>query len=460
MSENWSKSDWRRRYEEAVEFLGDRDLLAIPVSEVLERCKSSVEIIRLGLFYEIHRCRDNRAYFKALEGRNVRNIWYDFLQALLMRVEPGEKRRVGRFKETWDRRRTKTLSHELSLMVRKGLVTYKELKIEEDLARPKRRMPDWKKLSVGRFDEVVVFCEKAGQFGRIKCLADLLGIPVETGKGQQATSSIEPMVDYLLEYPERNYLVLCIVDWDYGGYRIYEDFIKRIPELGLTVEAHRIGINPDQISDKVKAVKVWELPMSYKPMREWAAKFGWKGKYGFEIECLTPKQLRGIIADALYEHCDPQALYDFLMAKALDDVPDRVARELAERKMDELYEEITDLEGSIDDIPKVGELQGAISALRERIEEVEMEIEEIPEVEEIREGIEAVEDERDEEALREGYRKKVEERLEWGGVDTREPFPKDWLRKQIVEGKISLRHEKYTSPAEVEKKLKELIEER
>ena len=55
-SENWTKDEWEKQYSEALDFLGDRDLLAIPVSQVLRRYSNVGDLIRLregkeGIFY-------------------------------------------------------------------------------------------------------------------------------------------------------------------------------------------------------------------------------------------------------------------------------------------------------------------------------------------------------------------------------------------------------------------------
>jgi hypothetical protein len=311
------------------------------------------------------------------------------------------------------------------------------LKIE-DRSRPKRRPDDSEKLPVGRFDEVVIFIEKDSQFQRVEMLADLLGFSVECGKGQQSTEKIESLVEYL-EYGKK-YLVFCITDYDHYGFEIFRSLEERANKLGLDADFVRIGINLEDIPEEEKKFKCYTLPIKTSKERDWNREFGWKGKFGFEIEALPAKQLRGRIADRIYDYCDVDSLYRWLLKRPLENFDEKIN--------DIIWEFVY----ADKDVEALGD------KLSSRKAEVDKELEKIRKEMEKKADIPELEKEKDEKIwdVLEKYKEKAKS-IVIETIDERE-IPKNWLKEQIVEGKTYLNHEEFTDIKDIEDKIREMLE--
>lgn len=402
--------DLQEEFKRVVEFTAGRALQEIPVEEVLDFTKGQqLPMIRLAVMWELNRCREDSAYFNSVETRTLRNLWYAVVKPFLSRVEPEEEI----LKPKWGRYRSQALSAVMSEMVLSGLCKYSDFKIE-DRTRPKRRPYEWDKLKVGRFDEVILFIEKDASYPNIESLADLLGFTVECGKGQQATAAIEGLIEYLQE--DVSYLVFCITDYDYYGHLIMESMRSRAETLGIDAEFLRVGVDIEQVPPERREVAKFRLPLSSKPEREWAEGNAIEGIYGLEIEALTPPEIRGMIADAVYEHCDPEELYKFLKEKALEGLAEQVAGELADGDL------------------LVVEIRGRISELMRKLEKIKGSL------------VKDFEERADE---------LLEEQIE--EIDDRKAFPEEWLKEQIVAGMKYLSHGTFTDPSSISRQLKELM---
>lgn len=407
--------NYEEEFEKAVAFIAGRDLQAILKEEILEYARlpngdvSNQAIIRLSIFYELNRCKNNYSYFRQVEARSLRALWYAVVKPFLSRVEEAEA--VNQPK--WSRYRTQTLSAIMSDMVLSGFTRYGDFKIE-DRSRPHQRPGAWNKLEVGRFDEVVIFIEKDAAYAYIEKLADLLGFTVECGKGQQATAAIEGLIEYLES--EKSYLVFCLTDWDYYGHLIMSSLDERAKALGIDAEFLRVGVNIEQVPEDRRDVAKFRLPLESKQELDWAAQYAIDGMFGLEIEALTPKEIRGSIADAVYEQCDPEALYEFLKERALENVAGQAADNLASED-----QEILDLMAKIEELERqAAKLKGTlVEKLKPRAQEL------------------------------------LDEKIE--DLDERPEFPDDWLRLQIVEGQPYLDHSEYTDPSGIRDALEEML---
>ena len=403
--------DLKEEFERVVKFCDGRELQEIPVEEVREFTKGQqLPMIRLAVMWELNRCREDYAYFRSVETRTIRDLWYAVVKPFLSRVELEEEI----LKPKWGRYRTQALSAVMSEMALSGLCKYSDFKIE-DRSRPKKRPYDFDKLKVGRFDEVVLFIEKDASFPKIEPLGDLLGFVVECGKGQQATAAIEGLIEYLRN--EKSYLVFCITDFDYYGHLIMNSLGERSEALGLDAEFIRIGVDLEQVPQERRDVARFRLPLSSKPEREWAEEHAIEGIYGLEIEALTPPEIRGMVAEAVYEYCDPDELYKFLKDKALEGLADQVADELADGDL------------------LVVELRGKISELIKKLDKIKG-------------------------SLAEDFEKRAEEILEEQieEIDDRPAFPEAWLKDQIISGLKYLSAEKFTDPGGISERVKELLQ--
>lgn len=408
-------------YEKVVEFIDGRDIFDIPRQEIWDfvgmhekrNTFPAQAALRMVCMYELHRMRNDFGYARSVEVRTLRNLWYDIVKPFLNRNEKPEHI----LQDKWGRKRSQVLSAVLSEMVLSGMCRYKDFRIE-DRTRPKRRPSSWDKLEVGRFDEVVLFIEKDSQFPRIEVLADLLGFTVECGKGQQATAAIEGLIDSLER--GKSYLVFTVTDYDYYGFLIGQSMGERVETLGIDAEFHRVGVDLDQVPFEKREIAKFLLPMKSDREREWAYDYAIEGKYGLEIEALTAKELRGAIARAVYDYCDPEALYDYLMKKAINGMLDDVVSEVVEA-----------LAGDDEDIQKMLE---ELRELQEKIYELKKKIREKvkPVAEDVLDG--NLED-----------------------LDDREDFPYEWLEEQIVEGQTYLDDDEYTDASDLKEGLVDMV---
>ena len=410
-------------FEKVVEFLDGRDLFKIPKEEIwgfigMHEKRSTFpaqDALRVACMFELERMRTDYSYRNSVEVRNLRNLWYDLTKPFLNRVEKPEHI----LESGWGRRRSQKLSGVLSEMVLSGMCKYSDFNIE-DRSRPKRRPGRWSKLKVGRFDEVIIFLEKDTQFPRIEVLADLLGFTVECGKGQQATAAIEGLINSL--ELGTSYLVFVITDYDYYGYLIAQSMEERVARLGINAEFHRAGVTVDQVpADKIEVAK-FLIPMTSQKEKDWADRYAIEGKYGLEIEALSAKELRKTIATAVYEYCDPDALYEHLKKTALEGMLSKV------------YSEV--VSALIEDNQEAKELKKEISKLYEKIAEIG---------DKIRDRVDPV--------ARRIVKEKTEE------LDDREDFPAEWLEEQIIEGKTSLAHFEYTGTSDIMEGLVSLVKD-
>jgi len=408
-------------YRKFEAFIKDKDMNRLQVNEVfdfLKTCRKQgrrggklLWTIRFAIYCEIWKCRNDYKYRESLEIRDLSNLWYDSMKPFLSRM-------FGSLKKHY-RNLTSAILSDMALY-KKGeqrFCTYSELKIE-DTSKPRERPENYRKYHFGRFDEVILFIEKDTQFKRIKYLADLLGFTVECGKGQQSTANLEEFVEWMGEELEagKTYLVFTITDYDQYGFSIRRSMEERARMLGLNAEFIHIAIKPEQIPEDDKEIKSYVLPVKKATDRKWAEQYGWTDKRGkkcgFEIEAIPAKRLREIIADAVYEYCDVNALYDYLLEKGIEGLPANVADWLADNddrvstKQDELNETQTKLDKKVEKLRKefgIDKLQDKINKLREK--------------------------------LRDDFIDDCEEMLP--KVDDRE-IPEDWLKRVIVEKKQSL----------------------
>lgn len=414
---NASRWELEEFFEKVIGFLDGRDLTEIPRQEVWDfigmhekrKTLPATSALRLVCMYELDRMRNDSSYANSVEVRTLRNLWYEVVKPFLNRIEKTEHILQAK----WSRKRSQVLSAVLSEMVLSGMCRYKDFNIE-DRSRPKRRPGSWNKLQVGRFDEVILFIEKDSQFPRIETLADLLGFTVECGKGQQATAAIEGLIDSLDD--DVSYLVFLITDYDYYGHLIGKSMSERVETLGIDATFVRVGVDLEQVPYERQETAKFLLPMASDAERDWALRYAIEGRYGLEIEALTARELRKAIADAVYEHCDHVALYDYLMEKALEGLAGEVADFLSEEDDD------------------VIELRGKISELEKELREIRRKLID---------------------ALRPLADRILEEKLD--EIDEREDFPHDWLMEQIADGQTFLDESEYTDPREIKKKLIELV---
>jgi len=319
-------------YNGMVEFFQQAPIVKWPKLNV-----SLLKLIRLSIYYGIYQCRNGTVR----EYRTLRNFWYDTVKPFLSRQMPNQIATEG-----FGRKATQLLSRELSRMVLSGWISYSDLMIRDE-SRPKYR-PVFR-FDFGGFDRAVIFIEKESEFQRIVTVGKAFRIAVECGKGFQAGSAIEGLIEYAKEHSDEKILVLAITDYDYFGFLIYHDLKERLSRLG-NAEVYRIGVDPEDFQDQEQlADALYVLP---KPKSEaeakWHKKFAINSKFGIEIDALSPEQLRAVIIAALTKLLDFEALVRHRLEEALESTAEDIIHELL--KSTKTYAELQRLQEKLDSI--------------------------------------------------------------------------------------------------------------
>ena len=230
--------------------------------------------------------------------RGVREFWYNPIKPILYNVI-GEEADVGRKYDQFD--------SALSTMVKKGIVTYRQLGIVDyrtmrDLYETIDRAECW--------NNVILFVEKDSAYVHLRPLKDLLNITILSGGGVSKTACAEDMKSKL---DLTEYTIFAVTDYDPWGFFIGEEVAEKFKILGLPIKARRIGINPDQLEGEILKSQQYPVKLDDKA-KEWCPKYGLSGslgedRYGIEIEAISgqaggAQKLREIVLTGLFEHLD------------------------------------------------------------------------------------------------------------------------------------------------------------
>lgn len=246
------------------------------------------------------------------ETRTLREFWYEAVKIPLINYEP-EKAAAP----NWNRKASQALSAVLSDMVLEGELEYKDLGIVDDT----RAHTD----ADGPFDEVVVFVEDHASYNKISCVAESYRIWMIEGAGYEATALLEKLIDLFqendIDHEEVEFLVLGMTDYDAFGYKIFEDLVRRMRQLGMTVEEHRVGIMPGDVPTSDLHKLKFPIPVKCDYDREWVRKHGIGGPYGLELQAVDGERRRDVLIAALEEYCPEKKLYDWLKEDSWKSLP-------------------------------------------------------------------------------------------------------------------------------------------
>jgi hypothetical protein len=235
------------------------------------------------------------------DSMSLRGLWYSGVKTALQRAFP----------EKWDdpefdsnRRYAQYLSEYLSEMVKDGETSYRQLNIVDD-SRQREIAADTIE------DDKILFIEKEAAYRRLLPIQRVFEISLVSGGGWEATALIEDMSNAL--EPGQEYQLFVLSDYDPTGYQIADDFEARAQRLGVDItDVERIGIEPEQVSDRVRRQERFEVPNDSEYDQRWLDRRGLEDdsgvpRYGLEIEAIGDvgeggRPLREIVVEDLRPH--------------------------------------------------------------------------------------------------------------------------------------------------------------
>lgn len=125
-------------------------------------------------------------------------------------------------------------------------------------------------------------------------------INLVSGKGFTKSQQIE---EFERERAENVDIIICLNDFDPAGYCMAtEDLPKRFQQRGIDVEVFHAGLHPHQVPEERRRVSL--TTFKGKLAKGFIKKFGdeypiVKQKYGYELQALTPSEIRWLVNDFL-----------------------------------------------------------------------------------------------------------------------------------------------------------------
>jgi hypothetical protein len=263
------------------------------------------------------------------KGRGCREVWYNPVKPILSKVE---RNRVE------DHKYMALFEQTLSKMVKKGVLTYADLGIDD--FRTLKETFDIEQKKAQCWSNILLFIEKDGAYVHLTPLKELFNINIISGAGWSNTSGIERLLRTLAEKGISEVVVFTLTDYDPFGFAIDHEFVSKCEVLGLEVaEHHRIGINVEHATPEILDVQKYPIKHGKLSVEgvcfdsdKWLADYGIEGKYGLEIEAIsaqpaTAKQpeghqfLREIVAKELLEYLNESDRIDEITTDAWKNAP-------------------------------------------------------------------------------------------------------------------------------------------
>lgn len=238
---------------------------------------------------------------------SLREFWYNPVKTIVESAFPDKMAEWGDNK--FNRRMSQYLSSVLSDLVKDPTtgISYRSLNILDDSRDRQIR-------STAIEGDKILFVEKDSAYRHLKPLAEVYQISVVSGSGFEATALIEDIAHELSD--DKEYTLLIVSDYDPNGFEIARDFKDRAIILGIPVkEVKRIGINPEQVADELVQEQRFPVPASTDRAKEWMREYGLEGRYGLEIEAVSPDmenrglELRRVISAEMEDLIDEEERY-------------------------------------------------------------------------------------------------------------------------------------------------------
>jgi len=265
------------------------------------------------------------------ETRTLRNLWYSLIKPALSRAGLLHLKTSGGKDKRWD----KNLSERLAELVRAGYTTYEEMQIV-DGSRSRRlaarvvQQQAIVPLVGAHYPWLILFTEKDTIWGEVRALASLYGTSAISGSGEPSLACTENMVKSILDhqaYPPGNSIVLLeLTDYDPWGYKIADAQEAQIQDILNTMDGStvplaviRLGLRPDQLTDRDKDANAYEPPGG-KMFDQWYAETGGVDgqPLGLELDALPMATVRDMFAEGIERFVDLSTRHDDLRDAYID----------------------------------------------------------------------------------------------------------------------------------------------
>jgi len=309
-------------------------------------------------------------YPESDELRSFRHFWYHPIKPILGILGYLDKESDS---DDPTRRMSQCLSKYVAQGVAKGKFTYRDLLIEDE-SRERHIAADlYDYVTFGRlqytitgkvYPEIILAVEKDTIYRPVAQIARRLGCSAISGSGQEAFSAMEALLRRSAEdIDDSDITILTLTDYDPSGYDISQTFVDHaeatVRNLGMsnTVSVHRIGIEPDQLSDEEIERERYPIPVSSKKKKmtdRWLAETnGINGElYGLELDALSRRQVRELFVsemqrfitqdDLLDKEAMRQAYLANIVQEAIQDQIQEIVSNITDRIYDEEKDSIVD----------------------------------------------------------------------------------------------------------------------
>lgn len=290
------------------------------------------------------------------ETRTLRGVWYSAIKPTLDKLGLLEEKDSSEEElKRWDA----TLSNYVCDLLRRGKLTFSDLGIK-DISRQKFNPSESFynvpgntysfKGNVTPYPNILIATEKDTVYEIISTIAELYGCSAISCKGQNSLGAMESIVKGMFtQFSEgsekrgkKNYpmfstiYILTMTDYDPAGYYIAEALVKQVQDIlsaigktSISVETHRIGITPDQLT------KEEVLQNMYSPkkanIKKWMGRTGGIDgqEKGLELDAFSTRQIREIFVSNLKKFINGKLYRDFVKSsyikrRVLEAAKDRV----------------------------------------------------------------------------------------------------------------------------------------
>lgn len=314
----------------------DKHVTEIPKEEIkvlLGGMKKS-ELIRSIILNE-------RDFGKCTYDRTLRSMWYSTVKPTLDKLDMlTESDNEENSIKNWDG----LLSKYLAQFVKDGILSYKELQIEDESRS--RDVKSYYSFSPCR--NIVIAVEKDTTYKLIRDISDLLGCSCYSSKGLDSLGAMESFIREIRNNshePVKAIYFLILSDYDPAGLEIADtlkehaqDIVKLLKMDGCTIYAERIGINPDQLTSE-ELENNWYSPKG--DMEKWLDKTGGINGLpkGLELDAFTPNRIRDIFASSLKNYIDTKNYIDECKKEYLNNSVYRAIQPYINKIVDDLVEQ-------------------------------------------------------------------------------------------------------------------------
>ncbi len=286
---------------------------------------------------------NEKQYMTCNYTRTLRSLWYSTVKPTLDRLGLLSTQDMTEDSLTaWD----KTLSKYLAELVRDGLLSYRDLNIEDESRR--KQVPQYYNTF---YSNVILAVEKDTVFNIVKDIADLFGCSCISSKGLCSLGATEYLLRQVKESkPNEEIHFLTLTDYDPTGYSISDTFkqqaedLRQVLDLKCNIHVERIGITPEQLTQE--ELELNQYTPKAKGIEKWLALTGGINgqSKGLELDAFTPDRMREIFATCLQNYID-QNVYtetikqDFIQSKvreSLNPYIDAIVKDMTSNKFQDV----------------------------------------------------------------------------------------------------------------------------